>query len=308
MLTPKKNSAISSDIWKVLTCSYCGDKLERTNTGAECHNCGLEYPYTLSGSLDLRLRKRRKYGLEFELGTSLPTDIGSEIEPLRRNTKPEVDFSDMRVPRHLSKDILSYFPKAKSPDSLMLDLGCGGAIHKGVCERAGFQWVGLDPDPLSNALILGDAHSLPFKECTFEFILSIAVLQYSRFPFVMMREAYRVLKSHGRFIGTVAFLEPFHGTFYHHTHLGTLNSLHYGGFTVEKLAPSRKWSVLVAQAHMGLFPRMPRFLSQSIVYPIQLLHRLWWQAGHLVSPNSNECTRIRNTTGAFTFIAVKGDA
>jgi SAM-dependent methyltransferase len=301
-------TSISSGIWKVLTCSYCGKALERTNIGAQCITCGLKYKYTHSGALDLRLNKKKTYGLDFELGTTLSSCNGFQVEPLMTNPTPEVSYSDMSVPWHLTEEVLSYFPKGKSPGSLMLDLGCGDAIHKGVCERAGFEWVGLDYDSPA-ALILGDAHSLPFESDTFEFILSVAVLEHIRFPFVMMREAYRVLKPHGRFIGTVAFLEPFHGdSFYHHTHLGTLNSLQYGGFTVERLAPSEEWSVLVAQASMGLFPKMPRLMSQCIVYPIQVLHRLWWQAGSLVTRKSNKHTRIRNTTGAFTFIATKGAA
>lgn len=301
-------SVISDNIWHQLACSYCGNTLKKIDSGAECLNCGSEYQYTDSGSLDLRLKKPKKYTLEFDLGTPLFSGKEIQTNSLITNPRQEVDFSNISTPWHITKEVLSYFPKVKSPGNLMLDLGCGSAPHKEVCEHAGFEWVGVDYES-PKAPILGDAHSLPFKNETFDFILSIAVLEHIRFPFVMMQEAYRVLKPHGKFIGTVAFLEPFHAnSFYHHTHLGTFNSLQQGGFTIEQVAPSEQWSGLVAQANMGLFPKMPGFISKSMVYPIEILHKLWWKAGRLITPNSSKYIRVRNTTGVFTFIASKGMA
>jgi SAM-dependent methyltransferase len=297
---------ISTHIWNTLICYYCGQDLHKTSTGAACPQCNLHFPYTDSGSLDLRLQSRRRYTLDFELGTPLLPEEGFQFNPLALNAQPEVDFSGTSIPRHLTRETLSYFPRARTQESLMLDLGCGGGIHREVCERAGFEWVGLDYDA-PEAPLLGDAHSLPFKNETFEFILCVTVLQYIRYPFVMMREAYRVLKPHGKLIGTVAFLEPSHGTsFYHHTHLGAFNSLTYGGFTIERLAPSREWSALMALASMGLFYGLPRFMSQSIVFPLQLLHNLWWRVGGMITGRELEQVRLRHFTGSFTFIASKG--
>lgn len=294
---------ISTRIWKILICPQCNGKLTPTTSGAACAQCQAIYTCNADGALDLRLQSPKKTSIEFELGTALATETVS-IAPLTMNPAPAVDFTNVHVPHHLSRELLSYFPKA-SPGSLMLDLGCGRSIHQEVGEHAGFEWVGIDYNS-PQAPFLADAHSLPFESNSFDFISSIAVLEHIRFPFVMMREAYRVLKTGGRFLGTVAFLEPFHGdSFYHHSHLGLLNMLRYGGFQVERIAPSAQWSGLTAQASMALFPLMPRPLAQAIIRPVEWLHKFWWWAGGLVARQSKEITRIRNTTGGFAFIASK---
>lgn len=295
---------MSENVWGILACSYCKSELHRTDTGASCDNCGSNYIFNHFGSLDLHPQRTQRYSLDFEVGAPLLEDE-SQFEPLRANLHPEVDFGNFKPPRHLTRELMSYFPRAQTDTSLMLDLGCGSGIHREVCERAGFEWVGLDYSA-SEADLLGDAHVLPFKDNSFEFILCITVLQYMRYPFIMMREVFRVLKPGGKLIGTVAFLEPFNGVgFYHNTHLGILNLLQYGGFHIDKLAPSEKWSALTALASMGLFPRMPRPIAQSMVIPVELLHKLWWRTGDLLTRRNRENMRIRNFTGSFAFIASK---
>lgn len=299
------SNKISRNIWKIIACPQCGASLVESQQCATCSGCQSKYEYNQSGVIDLRLQQRKTYQYDFSLGTRLLPESGFDFSILPENSNPEVDFSGYVVPFHLTREILSYFPKAKTDHSLMLDLGCGNGVHKDVCVNAGFDYVGLDYDS-SEASILGDAHALPFKDDSFEFILSIAVLEHIRFPFVSMKEAYRVLKPNGIFIGTVAFLEPFHGdSYYHHTHLGTYNSLHEGGFRIERICPSDKWSVLIAQANMSLFPKMPPFISKSLVMPLQILHKTWWKLGNIFSPKASEAIRARDTTGAFTFIARK---
>lgn len=296
--------AYSTNVWNILACPQCGHHLEEADSAAICRQCGQVFNRTSSGIVDLRLRRPRTYSLDFELTSSLPVESEFMLQPLTRNPAAEVDFSAMVPPHHLTAELMSYFPKARRENSLALDLGCGNAIHQAVCERAGFEYVGLDYDT-PGAMMWGDAHALPFKNDSFDFILSVAVLEHIRFPFVMMREAYRVLKPNQPFIGTVAFLEPFHAnSFYHHTHLALLNCLHYGGFKVKQIAPSKEWTVLVAQLK-SLFPKMPRPIARVLLAPALALHRMWWRFLRLRYSQFSENVRLRNTTGAFSFIAFK---
>jgi len=301
------SSLYSKHILDIIVCPYCKESLEWTSKGAKCSTCKEEYARAASGALDLRLRRKKRCQLQFELGTKLLPRSGFEFGVLQNNPIPEVDFSNTKVPYHLSEELMSYFPKAKRKASLMLDLGCGATIHKKVCEYAGFEYVGLDYNS-PKAPLLGDAHALPFKDNSFEFILSIAVLEHIRFPFVMMSEVYRVLEPMGKFIGSVAFLEPFHGdSFYHHTHLGTYNSLQHAGFDIVQVAPNEKWSVLIAQSSMALFPKMPSPISEAVVMPLYVLHKIWWRLGSFVThlKEANEKNRILKTTGSLFFVANK---
>lgn len=298
-------TAISDTIWEALRCSDCGGGLEARDDGAKCMNCGQHFPYTDHGSLDLHPRKPKEYPINFELGSPVPYGDRLPVEPLSENPVPEVDFSGVEVPRHLTREILSYFPRAGTRGGLMLDLGCGSAPHRQVSTRAGFEWVGIDHDAPA-APLLGDAHSLPFADARFEFVLFVTVLQYLRFPFVAMREVFRVMKPHGTLIGTVAFLEPSHGTsFYHHTDRGTFDLLQSSGFTVKKLAPFRNWTALKALASLGLFFRMPRPVAQSLVAPLELMHSLWWRAGGMLTGRNLENIRLRHFAGSFIFIATR---
>jgi SAM-dependent methyltransferase len=270
----------------------------------ECVECGTRFRIEQNGSIDLRLQKPKTVTVEFRLGSPLaPADF--PFTRLDTNPNPKVDMTARKVPRHLSRALLSHFPRARSTESLALDFGCGTGLHRDVCEAAGFQWVGLDYS-VPTAPILGDGHALPFASESFEFVLSMAVLEHIRYPFVVAQELMRVLKPGGLFIGSVAFLEPWHdNSFYHHSHLGAYNTLRSAGFEIERVAPNAAWSSLQAQATMGLFPRVPEKLARGIVWPLGVLHKLWWRAGRFVSPNASEALRLLTNTGSFELIARK---
>lgn len=298
----------SSEIMSLsfLACPYCKNGLVPISTGLRCKGCNSEY-LLKNGQLDLRLNKVKKNQLDICIGKQPDIYDPDVFSPLQENPEPDVDFSNMKAPHHLTKEMMTYFPKAMNNDSYVLDIGCGSTLHKGVCEHAGFKYIGLDYDS-AEAGLLADGHALPFYDESFDFMISIAALEHMQYPLVMLSEAYRVLKKGGMFIGTVAFLEAFHSnSYYHHTHLGVYNSLKHAGFEVENVSPSTDWTVLFAQSQMSLFPRLPKIISKSVVLPLYLMHRIWWKLGYMFnpSPTTGEKMRLLKTTGSFIFIAKK---
>jgi len=263
----------------------------QSSQNAKCLQCNIEYPISPTGQPDFRLKQKKTCSVKVDL----------TVESM-----PHSSFVSDRKVNSLSAGLASYFPLAKDKQSFMLDLGCGSTLYRSQCEDAGFKYIGLDYNS-PEATLLGDAHSLPFEDESLDFVLSTAVLEHLRYPFIALSEVHRVLKKQGKFIGTVAFLEPFHNdSFYHFTHLGLINCLEYAQFRIEQMAPIPKWDVLTAQASMAFFPKMPLIFIQLLLAPIRGAQSVWWRIGSSLYPRAGDLiSNSIRTAGAFAFIAEK---
>jgi SAM-dependent methyltransferase len=298
--------AIDERLRSRLRCPACARRLEHIDSAFSCPRCASKYERTASGALDLRLRGERSYPLTFRVGGAPDDGARLALGPLPPNPSPAVDWRGVPLPRHLTEEHRSYLPRARHAGDLALDLGCGAAINRESCEHAGFTYVGLDVQN-PKAPFLGDAHALPFEDESFALVLAIATLEHLRFPFVAMAEVHRVLERGGVFLGTVAFLEPFHSqSYYHHSHLGTLNSLRSAGLRVEHVATTKGWDVLRAQAKV-LFPGLSRASARRLVGSLRALDAIWCRIARRLRRTGDEqlLRTERATAGAFKFVAYK---
>ncbi len=150
----------------------------------------------------------------------------------------------MSLPWHWTTEMVDCVPTVEK--GLCLDFGCGEGQSKEMIETRGYEWLGIDIAKSARTSLVADGHKLPFRHGSFDLVVSVAVLEHLCNQFVAATEISRVLKPEGVFLGTVAFLEPFHdNSYFHMTHLGLRRTLEVGGFRVERIWPG--WHVLEAQ-------------------------------------------------------------
>lgn len=294
---------------EILVCPYTHQPVVFETNKFVSKEAAEEFPL-VNGRFDFRLKRPKNYSVGFVVGKGLSTE-GIDLRPIGMNPDADVDYSKISVPNHLSREVLSYFPKAKNADSYVLDLGCGTGLHKQVCEMAGYKYIGIDYYGSKSAAILADGHALPFKSNSIDLVISISVMEHVQFPWVMAQEVARVLKPGGRFIGTLSFIEPFHEvSYYHMSHFGVLNTLQIGGFTkIKVLSPNKGWEGFDAVSIMHYFSSLPWWLIKAITYPYMLLHKMWWKYAELTHRQHehpfNSDYRLLASSGSFIFVVDK---
>jgi SAM-dependent methyltransferase len=106
-----------------------------------------------------------------------------------------------------------------SSPGLVLNLSAGGTRERqpNVIE--------LETAIFKHTDVIGDVHSLPFLDDSFDAVLAMNAFEHYRDPFTAAKEIYRVLKPGGRVLIHTAFLQPLHEPpwhFYNATKYGVL--------------------------------------------------------------------------------------
>lgn len=100
-------------------------------------------------------------------------------------------------------------------------LDCGAGRRSVYFENV----VNFEIVPYDTTDVLGVGEVLPFKDNSFDAVISVAVLEHVKDPFRSAKEIIRVLKPRGELICAVPFLQPLHGYPHHYymTHQGLKN-------------------------------------------------------------------------------------
>jgi SAM-dependent methyltransferase len=174
--------------------------------------------------------------------------------------RPKATYDGPRAERD-SSELFSAAAKWIVPGARLLDLGCGPRDQAVAAEHEGAAYVGIDYSS-ERADLLADGHAIPFRDGTFDVVLSYAVLEHLYHPFLAVQEVARVLRPGGVFVGTVSQGEPFHDSYFHHTAFGLLTVLRPAGLRAVRLWSS--YDTLHALSTMGRYPRALRLMIEAV--------------------------------------------
>jgi len=147
----------------------------------------------------------------------------------------------------------------------VLDIGSGGSSY----DRYFPNRITVDIDPARKPDVVGDAHSLPFKDGEFEFILSTEVLEHLKNPRLAISEMHRVLKKDGTLVLTTRFVYPIHDSpndYWRFTEYG-LRELFKDWEIVELVAETQSFSTIAVLLQRIAFQttlRLNKFMKLNL--------------------------------------------
>lgn len=160
-------------------------------------------------------------------------DIINCLPPALREKYNIVDTENVSANEYdeIALDLINRFP-----DGMLMDCGAGlrGTYYSNV--------VNFEIVPYSTTDVLGVGEELPFRDDSFDAVLSLNVLEHVKDPFQCAREIIRVLKPGGSLYCVVPFLQALHAYphhYYNMTHQGLRNLFDHGlEIEEQKVIPS----------------------------------------------------------------------
>lgn len=183
-------------------------------------------------------------------------------------------------------------PAASGEHAVALLLGCGDAAEKPFLVEAGYRPLGVDVRQMGKgADVIADAHFLPLADACVDVILSMQVFEHLRAPWLAAEEVARVLRPGGCFVGSVAFLKPYHGSYFHMTHEGVHQLFLQAGLETDRLFGAQS---LTYSLYGGMIPilsqRAKRIVLGSIDKLLFAARTLAWRLTRRKDPNaSTQC-------------------
>lgn len=254
-------------------CPYCLCDLGTDEAALSCVACEKQYPVTASGQPDFRLTHQCEFTFRYAydpVWARFPWECVRLDWP--ENSSRKIEAADWEP---TERAMISVVPEAEA-GAQSLDLGCGNLRQrfKEPLTMLGYHHTGIDIDGTAPDA-LADAHLLPFRDESFDLVVTSAVFEHVKNPHLVMTEVARVIKPDALFIGSIAFNEPFHISYFHQSPLAVYELLASSGFDCRSIILTNKWNVFDAHFEMGFagvhYPAILRQLIAGAHYQAALL-------------------------------------
>lgn len=108
--------------------------------------------------------------------------------------------------------------KKIAKEKVIFDIGGCSGFQKGLKPYKKYflncNYKTIDINPNCHPDILADVHNLPISDNFADGVICISVLEHVKYPFRAVDEIYRILKSSGKCIFYLPFLQAYHGKDY----------------------------------------------------------------------------------------------
>ncbi len=176
-------------------------------------------------------------------------------------------------------------PFMKYFQGIVLNAGSGSRS-----VQLGQKDLNIDIVPENNPDIVADLHRIPLLDESVDALVSIAVLEHTRYAWIVVGEFYRVMRSGGYGVIAVPFLQPRHACpydFVRFTGNGLVELMEYAGFEIVETRTAHHFGQTLAWL---LWEYLQANVPQKITWPFwySLLRQL--SLGRILgknSPNTN---------------------
>jgi len=143
---------------------------------------------------------------------------------------------------------------AHALDGPLLDVGCGQKPYQFLFSHVEF-YIGLQPVYEPTVDILGDAHHIPFGDCTVNSVICNQTLLLLKEPCLFFSEAFRVLRPGGKILVTAAQCWGSDGAdYFRFTGNGLRHMAESTGFKVSSIEPrGGKWMLIGTRLSSAIY-------------------------------------------------------
>lgn len=92
----------------------------------------------------------------------------------------------------------------------VLDAGSGSGKYGEIIKKEAKEYISFDALPGENVDVVGNVMAMPFKNESFDIVVSTQVLEHIEKPWLAIGEMTRILKKNGICFLTAPFMVPFH--------------------------------------------------------------------------------------------------